>query len=261
MKLLLTIAFDGGAYCGWQSQTNGPTIQRTINKALFETYGFECLVTGCSRTDSGVHARRYFLTAEPDCTRSPDRTGDTRGIVDIIPLDRVPRALNVHLPDDIAVISANAVPDSFHPRYSAKRKTYEYVFYDSAERNPFYRGRAYHIQPIDNDALRRMNEAATAMIGRHDFRAFMASGSSIVDTVREVTECSVRREGDFIIFCVTADGFLYNMVRIMAGTVLAAARGKIDASDVKKIIELRERKKAGDTLPPYGLYLKDVVYL
>ena len=261
MKLLLTIAFDGGAYCGWQSQTNGPTIQRTINRALFDTYGFDCLVTGCSRTDSGVHARRYFLTAEPDYSRSPNRAGDTRGIVEIIPLERVPRAINVHLPDDIAVISASAVLDSFHPRYSAKRKTYEYVFYDSAERNPFYRGRAYHIQPMDDDALRRMSEAAAAMIGQHDFRAFMASGSSIVDTVREVTECSVRREGDFIIFCVTADGFLYNMVRIMAGTVLAAARGKIDASDVKKIIELRERKKAGDTLPPYGLYLKDVVYL
>ena len=214
----------------------------------------------CSRTDSGVHARRYFLTAEPDYSRSPNRAGDTRGIVEIIPLERVPRAINVHLPDDIAVISASAVLDSFHPRYSAKRKTYEYVFYDSAERNPFYRGRAYHIQPMDDDALRRMSEAAAAMIGQHDFRAFMASGSSIVDAVREVTECNVSREGDLVIFSVTADGFLYNMVRIMAGTALAAARGTIDAYGVTKVIESRDRRQAGDTLPPYGLYLKDVFY-
>lgn len=261
MKLLLTIAFDGGAYCGWQAQNNGPTIQRTINRALFDTYGFECLVTGCSRTDSGVHARRYFLTAEPDYSRSSNNTGETRSIVDIIPLERVPRAINMRLPADIAVIGAAAVPDSFHPRYSAKRKTYEYVFYDSAERNPFYRGRAYHIQPLDGDALRRMKEAAAAMTGRHDFRAFMASGSGIRDTVREVFECGVRREGDLIIFSVTADGFLYNMVRIMAGTALAAARGKIDAYGVKNAIESRDRKQAGDTLPPYGLYLKNVFYL
>ena len=253
MKLWLTVAYDGRNFCGWQAQDNGRSVQRTLSDTCTRVYGRRCLVTGCSRTDSGVHARAYSCTV----------TGADAGgadITEIIPVDAVPRALNANLPEDIAVLAARRAPDDFHPRYDVKYKTYEYVFYDSPTRSPFLSGTAHHVRRITEEALARMDEAARAMCGRRDFAAFMASGSKITDTVRTVTDCTVHREGIYVIFRVTADGFLYKMVRTMAGTALAAAEGRLTAADVDGIIESRERKRAGATLPPDGLYLCEVVY-
>ncbi|MCD8003703.1 MAG: tRNA pseudouridine(38-40) synthase TruA [Clostridia bacterium] len=252
MKMLLTVEFDGGGYCGWQAQRNLPTVQQTLTKCANETYGRRCLVTGCSRTDSGVHAKGYRCTVE--------FAEEGRSISDVIPAESLPDAMNAHLPKgDISVIGASVVGDDFHPRYSAKSKTYEYIFY-TRRRSPFLSGYVYETAEIDDTMLARMNAAAERLVGRHDFAAFMSSGSSVSDTERTIYECRVRRCGDFVIFSVRGDGFLYNMVRIMAGTLLEAARGKILPCEVTDIIMSRDRGRAGPTLPPHALFLTDVEY-
>ena len=253
MKLQLILAYDGTNYCGWQAQENGKSVQETVTAAACELYCRECLVTGCSRTDSGVHARAYSCTVQ-----FADGAGE--GIDSVIPVAAVPRAMNAKLPEDIAVTNAIVVSDDFHPRYGVKSKTYEYVMYDSPVRSPFMRGRAYHVRLISDASLSAMDMAAKAMCGKRDFAAFMASGSRIEDTVRTVYECSVRRDGENIIFRVSADGFLYKMVRTMAGTALAVGGGRLRADDISDIIESKDRSCAGATLPAEGLYLCEVRY-
>ena len=252
MKLWLTIAYDGRRFCGWQAQDNGRSVQRVLTDACGEVYGRRCLVTGCSRTDSGVHALAYSCTVT--------FADGELSITDTIPTEAVPRALNSHLPEDVAVAAAKTAPDSFHPRYDVKSKTYEYIFYDSPARSPFLSGFATHTHTITDGALEKMDAAANAMCGRRDFASFMASGSRITDTTRTVFDCSVRRDGERVIFRVTADGFLYKMVRTMAGTALAAGEGKISPEDVGAIIESRDRRRAGATMPAAGLYLCEVTY-
>lgn len=251
MKLKLTISYNGSGYCGWQAQKNGRSVQETLTRAVSELYGVRCLVTGASRTDSGVHAKNYVCTVEG---------ADGVDVSEKIPIRSLPNALNAHLPEEIAVKNAEVVPDEFHARYSVRSKTYEYVFFDSAVRSPFLSGRAFQTLPISDAALENMKKAAEKMCGKHDFKAFMAAGSKITDTVRTVYSSSVERHGETVVFTVSADGFLYNMVRIMAGTLLAAARGKITPDDVGAIIESGDRRSAGTTLPPYGLYLMNVEY-
>ncbi len=251
MKLKLTLAYNGAAYCGWQAQKNAVSVQSTLTNAASDTYKRPCLITGSSRTDSGVHARAYVCTLE---------SADGEDISSTIPIAAVPRALNSHLPDDIAVISAEAVEDGFHARYSVKSKTYEYVFYSSEVRSPFMSALAYTVPPITDEMLAKMNAAAEKMCGKRDFAAFMASGSKIKDTVRTVYGCCVQRRGDTVVFSVSADGFLYNMVRIMAGTAYGAALGRISPDDIDGIVASRDRSRAGQTLPPHGLYLCRVEY-
>lgn len=246
MKLLLKLAYCGTAYCGWQVQKNGISVQGELCRASKEVYGQDVKITGCSRTDSRVHAREYFCTLE-----APKNAPK-------IPESRLPSALNRYLSQDITVISAREVDASFHARYDVKEKTYEYIFDNGEQRDPFLFERAWHIpKPLDEKI---MNEAAKSFIGEYDFKAFMASGSSVKDTVRRVTNASVVREGDKVIFRVSANGFLYNMVRIMAGTLRDISIGKIDAKDIKKIIDGKDRKKAGLTAPADGLYLINVKY-
>ena len=246
MKILLKIAYDGKNYCGWQVQKNGPSIQGELCRASAEAYGCEVRITGCSRTDSGVHAKEYFCTLE------------TENGAPVIPNDKLPTALNVRLPEDITVYSAKTVPDSFHARYSVESKTYEYRIDNSAERDPFLRDRAWYLKkPLD---AVRMDKVAKAFIGEHDFSAFMASGSDIKDKVRRVTEVSVHREGTEVIFRVSANGFLYNMVRIMMGTLTDISYGKIKADELSDIISSLDRRRAGITAPPSGLYLVNVEY-
>lgn len=252
MKLKLTLSYNGGAYCGWQAQTNAVSIQTVLTEAASKTYGRACLITGCSRTDSGVHAKNYVCTLE-----SADSTDDISGV---IPVRAVPHALNSKLPDDIAIIKAELVPSDFHARYSVRSKTYEYIFYASEVRSPFHAGHTYLTRPFTEDDVARMDEAAKNMCGERDFASFMASGSKIKDTVRYVYDCRVFRRGDTVVFSVSANGFLYNMVRIMAGTVLAVANGKLSPSDIDRIIDARDRRAAGVTLPPEGLYLCRVEY-
>jgi tRNA pseudouridine38-40 synthase len=246
MKILLKAAYDGRHYCGWQVQKNGPSIQGEISRAAAEIYGQGVKVTGCSRTDSGVHALCYCFTVEPPLG-APS-----------VPLDRLPVALNVRLNEDITVFSAEERDDDFHARYSVRSKTYEYRIDNGLYRDPFKVGYTWHLKkPLDENV---MNAAARSFIGKRDFSAFMASGSDVTDTVREVTYAEVVREGSEIIFRVSADGFLYNMVRIMVGTLTDVSYGKIGHQDIDGIIASRDRKKAGLTAPPDGLYLKSVAY-
>ncbi len=248
MKYLLEISFLGTAYFGFQVQKGKdlPTVQGTVQDAVNAVFGRRYPVTGCSRTDRGVHAKQFFVTVDPGGDRIT------------IPTEKIPTAMNAALPDDIAVKSAVTVPDSFHPRYTEMEKEYIYVFDNGGTRSPFDAGRAYYVpRPIREDL---MDEAARKIEGKHDFTSFMAAGSKIVDAVRTVKSCRVRREGDRVILTVSADGFLYNMVRIIAGTLLAVSDGRISPDEVTDIVNARDRSRAGSTLPPDGLYLNRVTY-
>ena len=244
-KLALTISYLGTNYSGWQVQPNAPSIQQTLGQALDSLFGCKCTVTGCSRTESGVHAREFL------CVVGFGEKANS------IPADRLPFAINSILPDDISVLSCEECPDDFHPRYGIRGKEYVYVIRNSRIRDPFTADRAYLVpQPLDADA---MNAAAKEFIGYHDFGAFMAAGSKITDTRRTVFDASVKKEGENIFFTVSADGFLYNMVRIMAGTLIEAGRGKISPDSIKELLNNPKRENAGATVPPYGLYLNKIL--
>ena len=249
MTVLLDISYIGTAYAGWQIQPNAPTVQAAMCDAVERLLGVRCPVTGCSRTDSGVHAHSFC------CTVSELPEGFS------IPTDRIPLALSSVLPEDISVRRATVVPDDFHPRYGCLGKEYVYRIYNSRVRDPFSVGRALHIpHPLDAE---RMNEAAVHLVGEHDFAAFVAAGSKVAaegDTVRRIYGASVTRDGDDIRFCVSGNGFLYNMVRIMTGTLIAVSDGRRGPEDIDGIIASRDRQRAGITVPACGLYLERVFY-
>lgn len=245
-KIKLNISYIGTAYCGWQVQPNAVSVQQRVQDAVEKTFGKRYSLTGCSRTDSGVHARSFICTVELD-------EGANN-----IPCERIPLVMNRHLPVDIAVRQAEEVDCDFHPRYSCLGKAYEYIFYDNPVRDPFLEGRVAHILPkLDAEA---MNEAAKEIIGKQDFRCFMASGSKIEDTVRNVYDCRVSRDGDRVKLYISADGFLYNMVRIIAGTLAEVGHGKRTREELRFAIDSKDRKNSGQTAPPEGLYLYEVFY-
>jgi len=251
MKLLLKLLYDGTAYCGYQAQPDKPSIQCVLTDAVSECFGFPCTVTGCSRTDSGVHALGFCAAVEPV-------NADSRIT---IPTGRVHRALRRFLPPDISVCGEADVPDDFHPRYSVVRKEYLYRMYDTVWENPFEATRAWHLKhPVTDEGLRRMNRAAAHIVGYHDFTSFMAAGSKIVDAHRTVYSLNVQRTGNFLELRVSADGFLYNMVRIITGTLTDCAYGALEPDDMKAVLEAKDRAKAGKTAPPHGLYLAEVTY-
>ena len=252
MKVLLKIAYLGTAYCGYQVQPNGVTVQQRLGEAAKAVFGFDCDIVGCSRTDSGVHARGFQATVTKKGTDTLDTT---------VPVARIPRALNVNLPSDISVLEAVAVSDDFHARYSVVSKEYEYLIYNGAERDPFLGDRAWHIGKRFEDAdIARMNEAARVFVGRHDFTALRDGDPDEKDPVREVFSASVEKVGDMISFRVRADGFLYHMVRIMTGALVEVGRGKLTPTELAKYIEARNRKACGATAPACGLYLDRVFY-
>ena len=253
MKILLTLSYLGKDFCGYQVQKDKRTVQGELNRAARELFGFECDVTGCSRTDSGVHANMFCACI----TKKGERSLDTH-----IDAGKIPNALNAHLPCDISVKNAELVNDDFHPRYDVKYKEYVYRICNSAQRNPFEECRAWHIpSPVFTDGdIEKMNTAAQSFCGTHDFSAFMASGSTVESTVRTIKYAKVEKIGDNVIFTVAADGFLYNMVRILTGTLVFVARGKIDADDIPKIIDSKDRGMSGVTAPADGLYLNLVKY-
>ncbi len=251
-KLLLYIHYDGTHFCGYQAQKNGYTVQQALNEGTEALFGHPCDITGCSRTDSGVHARMFCATVT---ARGADHISTT------IPTDRIPRALNIHLPDAVAVYHALWVPDNFHARYSVTSKEYLYRIYNEEARSPFEAGRAWHYpRPIDADGLIRMQAAAMAFVGKRDFAACMAAGSHVADTVRHVMSACVEREGNVIAFRVRADGFLYNMVRIMVGTLIEVAEGHIAPEALPSLLNGLDRAALGRTAPPEGLYLDRVFY-
>ena len=252
MKLLLKLSYLGTDFFGYQIQKDKRTVQGELNLACRALFGFDCDVTGCSRTDSGVHANEFYCTV--------NKKGES-GLCTDIDLKKIPRAMSAHLPSDIAVKHAEWVDDSFHPRYDVKYKEYVYRICNSAVRDPFEEGRSWYIpRHISDEDVQRMDLAAKAFIGSHDFSAFMAQGSVVQSTTRNVVYAGVERIGDIIEFKVAADGFLYNMVRIMTGTLVAVAHGRIEADSIEAIIESLDRSKAGSTAPAEGLYLNKVVY-
>ena len=243
MKILLTISYLGGRYHGWQVQKNAVTVQETVQDAIEKITGKRRDLTGCSRTDAGVHAVGYCC-----CFSAEDGTD----------LFSLPKSLNAVLPSDISVLSAREVPEDFHPRYSAKEKEYIYRIYNSYQRNPFEEGRAMHYRHrLD---IAGMSAAAEYFIGTHDFSAFCASGSSVKDTVRTVSELEITKKNDIISVRIKADGFLYNMVRIIVGTLIQAGEKRIEPERAADIIKSRDRTMAGPTAPPEGLYLNRVIY-
>jgi len=242
-NLLLTIQFDGSAYHGWQVQQNAVTVQETLQDALQQICRNRDNIVGCSRTDAGVHANMYCCNMR---TESP------------IECSKLVNALNALLPRDIAALSCEEVDFDFHARYDCKSKEYIYKIWNSPNKNPFLFGYSlHHKYRLDEEFL---NSQAKDFIGTYDFSSFCAAGSSVEDTVRTVMNASVEREGDMIVFRVEADGFLYNMVRIMVGTLLDISKGKIPKDSIKQIISAQNRFAAGQTAPAHGLYLNRIHY-
>lgn len=242
-NLLFTICYDGSAFHGWQVQKNAVSVQQVFQDAVEKVFGSRLDVIGCSRTDSGVHANVYCCSVKTSL-----RITENGAVM----------AMNTKLPKQIAVIDCKEVDLEFHPRYSCKSKEYIYKIYNGKTRNPFHEKYAYHYRyGIDADYL---NQQAQVFVGKHDFAGFCSVGSKIVDTVREVKSISVSRDGDMVYITVEADGFLYNMVRIIVGTLLFVAQGLIKENELPLTIMSRDRKHAGKTAPPQGLYLNKVNY-
>lgn len=242
-RMLLTISYDGTAYHGWQVQPNAVTVQQVIGDCLSQILGIRPAVTGCSRTDAGVHAREFCFHFDCD-EKFPD--------------EAFLKGLNSVLPRDIAVTACREVDSNFHARYDAKGKTYVYNIFNSSIKNPFILRYAWQIErKLD---IGRMNEFCEQIVGTHDFYAFSSSGRTVSDTVRTVKECSVLQDGDKITLKITANGFLYNMVRIITGTAVAVSDGRIKPDEIGKILESRDRSLAGVTAPPNGLFLEKVIY-
>lgn len=242
-KLKITIQYDGSSYHGWQVQKNAVTVQEVFQDAVEKVFLKRLDVTGCSRTDSYVHANMYVLTLETDMNISNE------GVI---------MALNSKLPNDIAVIDCEECESDFHPRYSCKSKEYIYKLYNGKRPNAFLPKYAYYYRrSIDADYL---NSQAQAYVGTFDYSGFCSAKSDVEDTVRSVKSFKVWREGDIVYFKVEADGFLYNMVRIIAGTLVFVGGGKINPNDMTDIINSKDRERAGITAPPQGLCLKEVYY-
>ncbi len=243
VRLLLTIQYDGTRYHGWQVQHNARTVQEVLQDAVERITGVRSGITGCSRTDAGVHALMFCCTMDTD---SP-----LRG-------DRMTRALNACLPGDIAVTGCRPVRSDFHPRYMAEGKRYRYQIWNGPARNPFLGSYALHrAGRLDEE---RMNRTASLFVGTHDFSAFCSSGSAVEDRVRTVRLACVKREGDLLSFCVEADGFLYHMVRIMVGSLLDVQSGHKQDTQILEALNTGDRSLAGFTAPAQGLFLEKVFY-
>lgn len=256
MKLLLRIAYNGKNYCGFQKQQNGVSIQEVLTETISRTVGMPCSVTGCSRTDAGVHAHGFCAAVEP---KDPARVGENWLS---IPPGKVHRAAKRFLPEDISVTGACMVPDDFHPRYSVVGKTYLYRFSDRPWHDPFCSDRVWEtFVPLTDVQIGHMCEAGQALVGKHNFASFMAAGSKITDPTRTITHLSVfRMEEGMVGLRVSADGFLYNMVRIITGTLWEFGTRGTPAEHMKGILEGCDRGLAGKTAPACGLYLESVEY-
>lgn len=237
-RIMLTVAYDGTNYHGWQVQPNGETIEGVLNRCLSELLREKIEVIGASRTDSGVHARGNIAVFDTD----------TR-----IPAAKIAYALNARLPEDIRIQESGEVDASFHPRHCDSRKTYEYRIYNAPFSMPTERMYSYFTYVPLN--VERMQEAAAYFVGIHDFKSFCSADSQVENTVRQVESVQVLKEGDLIIIRVVGRGFLYHMVRIMAGTLMEVGRGNLEPQDIERILEAEDRAAAGPTAPACGLTL------
>ncbi|MEN6594277.1 MAG: tRNA pseudouridine(38-40) synthase TruA [Clostridiaceae bacterium] len=242
-RIRIIVAYDGTNYVGWQLQENGVSVQQRLNEALLAVTGEQIRVHGSGRTDSGVHARAQV--AHFDTTAR-------------MPANKFAIAMNMRLPRDIRVLFSEEVPEEFHARFSAKNKTYRYTVQTGLHADVFCRDTALHLHtPVDFD---RMAIAARDALGEHDFSAFMTTGSKIESTVRTVTRSEWTREGAFYYYDVSANGFLYNMVRILVGTILEIGAGNLPEHAIAHALETKNRLDAGPTAPAHGLMLMRVVY-
>ncbi|PWJ47417.1 tRNA pseudouridine(38-40) synthase TruA [Faecalicatena contorta] len=242
-RFKLTVAYDGTNYCGWQIQPNGITIEEVLNKKLSKLTGSDIRVIGASRTDSGVHALGNVAVFDSDTT---------------IPPGRLSHALNQRLPEDIVVVKSEEVPLNWHPRYCNSVKTYEYHILNAEIPDPTRRLTRYFVSyKLD---LEKMKEAAGYLAGEHDFASFCNVRTNVEDTVRIVYSVDIDKRGDEITIRITGNGFLYNMVRIIVGTLLRVGRGFYTPGQVKDILEAQDRQAAGVTAPPHGLMLVGIEY-
>lgn len=239
----MVVAYDGTNYKGWQVQPNGITIEEVLNKKLSELLGEEITVTGASRTDSGVHSLGNVAIFDTN----------TR-----MPADKISFALNQRLPEDIVVQGSCEVPQDWHPRFVSSRKTYEYRILNRTFRMPTRRLDTYFYHyPLD---VEKMKEAASYLVGEHDFKSFCAVGAQVKTTVRTIYACDVLRENDIITIRVTGNGFLYNMVRIIAGTLIKIGGGELPPEEIKEILAACDRSAAGPTAPAHGLTMMGIEY-
>ena len=239
----LVVAYDGTHYSGWQTQPNGTTIQGVLNDTLSELLGEKIETIGASRTDAGVHALGNVAVFDTESR---------------IPGEKFSYALNQRLPEDIRIQLSEEVEPDFHPRYCDSEKTYEYRILNRKFPVPTERLYSYFYHyKLDVD---KMKEATSYLIGRHDFASFCGSGAQVKTTIRTITSMDVWRDGDMVTIRVSGTGFLYNMVRIMTGTLTDAAAGRLNEADIRREFESGERSCLGVTAPPHGLYLKCVEY-
>ncbi len=243
MRIGLKIEYDGTAYGGWQRQKNAPSIQQTIEEALERALGCSCRVIGAGRTDAGVHA--YGQVAHLDI--------ETK-----IPADRFSYILNQKLPDDIRIVQSWQAAENFHARRDAIGKHYRYTIYQAPHASALERNSSVHVpQQLD---VKKMQQAAQVLIGEHDFSAFRTVGSNIVGTVRTVYRLEVQQQGQHIHIDIWGNGFLYNMVRIIAGTLIEVGKGKIPVQEMQSILDSKERARPGATAPAKGLAMCEVFY-
>ncbi|WP_101773782.1 tRNA pseudouridine(38-40) synthase TruA [Peptostreptococcus faecalis] len=242
-NIKLTIAYDGSRYKGWQRQPNSLEIQGEIEYACEQVFKKKRVeIIGSGRTDKGVHAIGQVANLKVETT---------------IPIDKIPEALNNTLPDDIAILEAEEVDENFHARHSAIKKTYRYQVYPSRIKSPFFKNTSYRVKyRLD---MEKMKKEIKSFEGEHDFAGFRNSGSSIINTVRTIYKIDIFEEGELIIIEVEGSGFLYNMVRIIVGTIIDIGSGRI-TEPLSDIIESKDRLRAGHTAPPQGLFLKEVKY-
>ena len=242
-NIALRLRYDGSRYHGWQVQKNAITVAQTTEEALAKVCGERVKLTGCGRTDAGVHALRYCANFHSDCT---------------VPVDRMPLAVNSRLPDDIAVVDAVEVPDDFNAIGSCVKKEYVYKILNSRIPDPFLADRVcFYPQRLD---ISLMQAAARAFEGTHDFKAVRSEGTQTKTTVRTVYWCRAEKDGDLITVSICANGFLYNMCRAMVGTMVYASYGKLIPEEIPALLEKRDRRLTGPTMPPQGLYLNRVWY-
>jgi len=242
-NIKLTIEYDGTNYCGWQIQKHKATIQSEILKAIKKITGENVILRGASRTDSGVHSLGQVANFKTTSR---------------IPIEKIPSALNAHLPSDITIKNAEESSDDFDAQFSAKLKTYRYVILNRKTPCALMRNTSYLVKTPLN--IKNIISAAQYLVGKKDFRAFATKNKNKKNTIRYIKSISIKKKNDIITFDIEGNGFLYNMVRTIVGTLLLCGLGKLKPQDVKKILESRDRKNAGQTLPAKGLCLINIKY-
>ena len=243
-RFKLIVEYDGTSYCGWQRQLNGPSVQQELEEALARLTHERISVVGSSRTDAGVHA-------EGLCAHFDSATR--------IPADKLAFALNTMLPADIRIRESGPAPEGFHARFASCGKVYSYTFFNARHANAVGRMYSAHVPLLLHE--QKMHEEAQALLGTHDFAAFAASGSVVKSTVRTIYRVKVERSGDYVTLTILGNGFLYNMVRIIAGTLMEIGTGKRESGAIARAIKTGDRLALGQTAPAQGLTLKQVLYL